>query len=338
MSRVLVTGATGFIGGHLVSSLAAEGQEVRCLVRRTSVTAHLQRLGVELTAGDVRDPSAVRRAVRGCEVVYHLAGKTSARRRRELYEVNARGPELVARACAAQCSPPLLILVSSLAAAGPSPRGAIRTEADPARPISDYGRSKRAGERAVLAWSRQLPLSIVRPGIVFGPRNREMLPMFRAIARLGVHVVAGFTPYRLSLIHQADVLEVLARVVRRGRRVPPEAALSPAAEGVYFATTAEYPTYPQLGRMIARALRTRRTLVWAVAEPLVWLIAAGSQVVTAVQGCSSSLNVDKIREATAGDWICSDQRVRRELGFQPPRSLQHRLDETAVWYRAHGWL
>ena len=256
MSRRLVTGATGFIGGHLVARLTAQGHAVRCLVRRSSDTTHLPAAGVELIVGDVSDASAVERAVQGCDIVYHLAGKTSARHAAELYRVNVGGCEQVARACAAQNTPPLLILVSSLAAAGPCPPQRLITERDPARPVSDYGRSKYAGECATWSWADRIPLSIVRPAIVFGPRNRDMLPIFQVIQRLGVHAVPGMTPRRVSLIHQEDLLEILDRVVRVGQRVKPRqpgpAASEPSedAAGIYFAAAPEQPTYAELGRMI----------------------------------------------------------------------------------------
>lgn len=344
MSRRLVTGATGFIGGHLVASLTAQGHAVRCLVRRSSDTTHLPAAGVELIVGDVSDAGAVQRAVQGCDIVYHLAGKTSARHRAELYRVNEGGCEQVARACAAQKTPPLLILVSSLAAAGPCPPHRLITERDPARPVSAYGRSKYAGECATWSWADRMPLSIVRPAIVFGPRNRDMLPIFQVIQRLGVHAVPGMTPRRVSLIHQQDLLEILDRVVRVGQRVKPQQPASAAVEpsedaaGIYFAAAPEQPTYAELGRMIARALDRSPLLVLPLPEPLIWLIAAGNQCVTHLRGRSDSLNLDKIREAVAGDWISSTDRVRDELGFQPPCSLQQRLNETARWYRTHGWV
>ncbi len=343
MSRVLVTGATGFIGRRFVPFLTLRGHEVRCLVRRTVATDDLRRSGAELLVGDVRDRGALQRATRGCEFVYHLAGKTSALHRQEMYEVNARGTDLITRACAAQMTPPTMVLVSSLAAVGTSPRGQIQSEVRPARPISEYGRSKQLGERAARAWAARIPLSIVRPAIVFGPGDRELLLVFRAIAQLGVHAVPGYTPRRVALIYCDDLLEILMRVASRGERVPanrhvPENLDDGLGRGIYHATVPEQPFYAELGRMIARAVNSRQTLVLPFAEPFIWLIALGNQLINAAYGRSDSLNVDKIREALAGEWTSSAEPVRRELGFQPPRSLQQRLNETARWYREQGWI
>ena len=121
MPKVLVTGATGYIGEHLARSRLAHGDFVRCLVRKSSRTDQLESLGVELSQGDVNDADSMRRAVQGCQVVYHLAGKTAAMKRQELYRANSRGTYQFAQACAQQTTPPVLIVVSSLAAAGTAP-------------------------------------------------------------------------------------------------------------------------------------------------------------------------------------------------------------------------
>src|SRR5262245_13144121 len=121
MVRVLVTGASGFIGQKLIEELLARDEQVSCLVRRTSHTEPLTRLGAQLVYGDVRDPDSVRAAVDGVQMVYHLAGVTRAFRSSEMMETNAEGLRSVAAACAAQRNPPVLLSVSSLAAAGPSP-------------------------------------------------------------------------------------------------------------------------------------------------------------------------------------------------------------------------
>lgn len=359
----------------------SQGHEVRCLVRRKSNIGALQQLGVDLWVSDTFDEATLRQATRDCDYVYHLAGKTSACHRHELYAVNAIGTARVARACAAQMTPPVLILVSSLAAAGTSSANRPQTEEDRARPVSWYGRSKRAGEVAAVKWSRHVPLSIVRPGIVFGPANRELLPVFQSIARWGIHVIPGHTPRRVSLIHHEDLLEILTCVAQRGRRVSPFDTTTAEAEytrrqgrnptecfrtqgrvasvgrsiscqesnsstvssagqphGIYFAADPEQPTYLHFGRMIARALEKPSLLVIHFPEPFAWLTALGNQLIHFAQGRSDSFNVDKIREALAGDWTASVLRLEDEFGFRPRQPLQARLNETAGWYRAHGWI
>ncbi|MFH1919756.1 MAG: NAD-dependent epimerase/dehydratase family protein [Planctomycetota bacterium] len=123
MARVLVTGASGFIGSHLVAALVARGDCVTALVRKTSCLDRLESLGVSLARGDVTDPASLQRAVADQSVVYHLAGLIRSLRTRQLYTVNGEGVHHIAEACAGEPEPPVLVVVSSLAAAGPSPNG-----------------------------------------------------------------------------------------------------------------------------------------------------------------------------------------------------------------------
>ena len=339
MSRVFITGATGYIGSHLVESLLADGRQVSCLLRESSrqLTLPSQRLSnLEWVIGDLSDVRQLRQWLRDCDVVYHLAGCTSARFRSELYHTNVDGSAALARACAEQPHPPRLILVSSLAAAGTSIAGRMRFEHDASRPVSEYGRSKRAGELAAIQWADRVPISVVRPGIIFGERNREMLPMFQSIAQFRLHAVPGYQVRRLALLHHEDLIELLRRVERQGCTVHRES--NPDGRGFYVAADPQFLTYPQLGRMIARAVGTGTALILPIAEPLAWLAAAGNQCLNFFRGRSDSFNLDKMREAFAGDWIGSTLRSETELGFHPAASLQSRFNQTARWYQEHGWI
>src|SRR5215471_18675867 len=129
MSLVIVTGSTGFVGLHLVEELTRRGERVRCLVRPGSPTQPLEALGVEIIAVELNDFPALKSAIDGAKTVHHVAGVIRAFRRGDFYEVNERGTSFVAEACAAQSSPPRLLIVSSVAAVGPSPRGQVRIEA-----------------------------------------------------------------------------------------------------------------------------------------------------------------------------------------------------------------
>lgn len=339
MATVLVTGASGFIGSHLVEALLARGDRVRCLVRKTSQVDHLENLGVELIDGDVTDFDAVCRAVEGVDLVFHLVGMINALQYDDQMRVNGLGPAIVARACAQQRQSPVLILASSIAASGPARKQSLRTEADRPAPISNYGRSKRAGELAVAQWADRVPTTVVRPGIVFGERDRLSLPMFTSINRFGIHVIAGFDSPRLSLIYVGDLVETLLRAAESGQRIASVAnGNGSASRGYYFACAPEYPNYFQLGQMLAQSLGRRNLLMLPLTEPLPWLVAGLNQLKSRLLGRAEPLNIDKIREATASSWACSSAQSQRELNFSPSQSLQQRLTQTASWYRENGWL
>ena len=340
MSRVLVTGASGFIGSHLVEALVARGDEVTALVRKTSQVDRLESLGVALAYGDVTDLEGLRAAAAGKSIVYHLAGLTRVLRAGQFYEVNEQGIRNAAQACADRPDPPVLVVVSSLAAAGPSPRGRLRTESDPPGPVSHYGRSKRAGEKWAEEFADRAPITIVRPPIVFGEGDRATLQMFKAVARSRMHLVPGYAPHRFSVIHAVDLAKLLILAAERGSRLPPPGweDRDPNASGYYFAACDEHPTYYQLGRMIGKALGRRRTLTIPFGTPVVRLVGAVGDLVGRAKGRQVVLNFDKAREATAGSWACSPEKARDELGFSVHVPLSDRLRQSAEWYREQGWL
>ena len=267
------------------------------------------------------------------------AGLTKAFKARQFYEVNKAGVTNVARACSEQENPPVLIIVSSLAAVGPAKRGCFHKESDAPRPVSLYGRSKRAGEEAAERYASKVPTTIVRPPIVFGEQDKAGFEMFKTIAKSGIHPVPGYFPNSYSMIHVGDLVEVLILAADRGKRLPDgNGPTSDAGTGYYFAACDEHPTYYQLGRLIGAALGRRRTLTIPFAVPVVRCVGAFGELTGRLRGQPSVMNWDKAREAAAGSWICSAEKAKQELGFTVPSSLGDRLNQTAQWYRDVGWL
>lgn len=339
MAKVLVTGASGFIGGHLVEALTKRGCQVRCLVRQSSRVEQLEKLNVEFKYGSLADEQAVADAVSGVDVVYHTAGLTCALTAAELNRVNAEGAGAVAQACAAQTQPPVLVLVSSVSAAGPTSRGQIRDETHPAAPISDYGRSKRGGELAVEKWAGSTPTTVVRPGIVFGPRDFLTFPMFQTIRRLRFHPIPGLNTPLLSLIHVEDLVEILLRAADSGSRISPDGSTNGSgAAGYYFACDEEHLDYAGLGRLVRPMLRRPFAVIVPLVPPVAWMAAGVSEMAAKVRGRPSIFNLDKVREASVESWACSPTAAQRDLGFRAPKPLAERFRETIDWYFDEGWL
>jgi dihydroflavonol-4-reductase len=345
MGKVLVTGASGFIGGQLTETLLARGNQVTCLVRRPSAAKRLTSLGARVVVGDVTVPEQLPPAVANADTVFHLAGALQAFNSAAFHRVNAVGVGNLLDACRTRTSPPTVVIVSSLAAAGPSLDGRPRTEEESSQPVSNYGRSKRAGELEAIRRAGQVPITILRPAIVLGEGDRVGLSLFRMVNRYRTHLVPGLARSSLSIVHVADLVPALIAAAERGTRLPPAENANGEAmgnrvdpRGYYFIAGDEHPTYGQLGRMVGEAVGRRRMLVIPVLSGFVWPIAACTEAVGRVRRRAPFAGLDKAREALAGHWTCSSARARAELGFTPAASLVDRLRQTAEWYRREHWL
>jgi dihydroflavonol-4-reductase len=335
MARVLVTGANGFIGLHLVRRLTERGEQVTCLTRPTSNVTALSAFHPRFVTGDVTSAETLPAALDGIDVVYHLAGLTCALRRDELFRVNAEGIRNVAAACAAQPNPPRLIHVSSLAASRPTRDGIPVLESDLPAPPSAYGQSKRAGELAASQFADRVPTTIVRPPMVFGEGDKAMLPIFASVARWRIHMAPSFRSHRYSLIHVDDLVTGLLAVADRGKRLENGAN---KGQGIYFIAADETPSYADLGRLVNQALGRRGMLVIRNFGTVIWTIAAVSETIGRLRGKPLPFNWDKAREARAGSWVCSTNAIRADVGFAPAAPLLDRLRQTADWYRREKWL
>ncbi len=216
LTRVLVTGGTGLVGSHLVELLLRKGHAVTCLVRDPERLRWLGGMDVDLVQGDCSQPGSLVPAVRGASIVFHLAGLTKAIHARDYYRVNHLGTRNILEACARH-NPGIekFVLVSSHAAAGPSRDGRPVKETDVPGPVSDYGRSKLLAEEEALRYKNELPVVILRPSAVYGPRDADMYELFRWAARgLTLEIRGGERYFNLCYVEDLAA----ARFSQRKRR------------------------------------------------------------------------------------------------------------------------
>lgn len=319
--RVAVTGATGFVGRHLVTALRERGDRVRALVR--SPAPWLADNDVEIVPGTLDDATALGSLVEGAEEMHHVAGAIAARSEADFMRVNRDGTaRLAAAARAAGVS--RFVYVSSLAVTGPRPAGPPPDESAPPRPISAYGRSKQAGEEAVA--SSGVRFTIVRPPAVYGPRDKGLLFLYR-LARRGLTPVFGDGRQALNVVFAADLARALIA-----------AASSPAAEGrTYHAAHPTATTQLALGDAIAAAVGRRTTHVRVPAFAVrSFLALAGAAAHLA--GRVTPLDRDRARSLLAPAWICSSDALARDAGWRAEIDLRAGIEATARWYHEAGWL
>jgi nucleoside-diphosphate-sugar epimerase len=322
--NVFVTGATGFVGAHLVKALLARGDSVTALARRPAL-AELQGWGnnVRLLKGDLNDEAVLRQGCAGMDVVYHVAGKIAARDMAEFMATNRDGTANVLEA-ARDGGARRFLFVSSLAVSGPTEPGQPIDETRPPAPVTDYGRSKLAAE--VLVQAMSLPWTIVRPPVVYGEWDRGTLKIFQ-LAKRGILPVFGDGSQELSVIHAED----LARGIVA-------AATAPAAAGkVYFAAHPTTTTSRALALSVAKALGKRPSVIGIpplVARGVLW--AAGT--LAHIAGKATLLSADKGNEYLAPAWTCRSDALRRDASWQAEIDLETGLRRAANWYREVGWL
>jgi len=322
----VVTGATGFVGSHIADELLQRGARVRCIVRRSSSLRWLEGKPVETTVAPLDDPAALAGAVEGATWIVHAAGATSARRASDFHEANVGGTERMIRAALA-AGPSLrrFLFISSQAASGPSRDGNPVTEAHPPRPVSAYGESKLRAEELVFQMRGRLPVSVVRPPAVYGPRDEAVLKLFVAIKRHVRPVLRAGG--RFSLVHAEDLARACGQVLEDDR------ALGEA----FFVSEPDVTDYETVGRLAQRAMRTAAIRF----EPPAWLLTAGAlagEAVAALTNRPAFLSREKLREIRAGDWIVSSEKIRGRLGWEPRMTLEAGLAQTAAWYREAGWI
>ncbi|MEJ2184388.1 MAG: NAD-dependent epimerase/dehydratase family protein [Gemmatimonadota bacterium] len=323
--RVLITGATGFVGFHLASALADRHVHVRALVRSTSDVRHLDALGFEREEANLGNAAALEHAVRDVDTVLHLAGLTRARHEAEFRDVNVEGTRRLVDAMVKSGRPRRLVYVSSLAAVGPAPDGRPVHPDDEPRPLTAYGRSKLDAERLCLAARKTLGVVVLRPPAVYGPGDRDLLSFFR-LARHGVLPVPSGPPRRLQMIYAADLAEAICR-----------AGVAEAASGIYHTAEPRAYAWREVLELVAEAVgRSGRKV--PIPAGLIRAAAAVSEAAGRAMGRPSIFTRDKARELLAPAWLCDTEAARQDLDFVARTPLAEGLRETAAWYRAYGWL
>ena len=322
--NVFVTGATGFVGAHLVKALLARGDSVTALARRPAL-AELLGWGnnVRLLKGGLDDESVLHQGCAGMDVVYHVAGKIAARDMAEFMATNRDGTANVLEA-ARDGGARRFVFVSSLAVSGPTEPGQPIDETRPPAPVTDYGRSKLAAE--VLVQAMPLAWTIVRPPVVYGEWDRGTLKIFQ-LAKRGILPVFGDGSQELSVIHAED----LARAIVA-------AATAPAAAGkIYFAAHPTTTTSRALVVSVAKALGKRPSVIGIpplVARGVLWAVGTLAHIA----GKATLLSADKGNEYLAPAWTCRSDALRRDAGWQAEIELETGLRRAANWYREVGWL
>lgn len=325
--KVLVTGATGFIGSHLVEALFQRGIQIRCLVRDKTRLGWVKDSPVEFVIGDCREKNSLKQAVQDIDQVFHLAGVTTAVKEKTYFEVNGLGTENLVQACI-ENNPRLkkFIYVSSQAAAGPCPSGEKKKESDPCEPVSPYGKSKLLGEKLALARSHALPLLILRPCAVYGPRDKGFYTLCKSLSRRINPGLAGHDQH-ISMCYVDDIV----RAILLGAETRTESG------EIFFLSDGHDYLMEEIGDIFARAMAINPLKI-RLPKQMLSGMAFFAECFSRLTGKPSIMNRGKVEEMIQKNWLCDISKARALLGYEPRIALARGAELTVAWYKQENWL
>jgi UDP-glucose 4-epimerase len=328
MERVLITGASGFVGYHLINEALRNNLEVYAAVRKSSDVGHLENLNIHYTYLDYNDVQSLVNELEGKQFTYiiHAAGTTAAKTADDYNWVNATYTYNLALA-ATKANIPLkkFVFLSSLAGLGPLPDGGntIKDDTHP-NPVTAYGKSKLLAE-AQLKPLTSLPLITIRPTAVYGPRDKDIFIILKKFSQ-GLEPYIGKMPQQLSFVYVKDLAKVAV-----------QALFSNVTHKTYNISDGKaYNRYAlaDYSKQILGKKTFKIHLPLFLIRGLAWFL----EKAYANSKATPALNIEKLSELTAANWICDIERAKTDLGFAPEYDLYAGLKESFEWYKANGWL
>jgi nucleoside-diphosphate-sugar epimerase len=325
--RVLITGASGFVGYHLIIEALQNNLEVFAAIRKSSATDHLKQLDIQYTYLDYNDLPSLKKELKDKQYDYiiHAAGITRATSAEEYDRVNAEYTSNLAQAALASGDNlKKFVLISSLAAVGPlNTLNGIITEDTPPRPITAYGESKLLAEKKLEAITG-LNYTILRPTAVYGPRDTGIFIFFKQLSNR-IEPYIGHIQQKLSFIYVADLAKASIRALYGGNK------------HTYNLCDDNFYDRYELG-LLTKKILSIKTVKFHLSVNFVKLIAIISEKVSSLRNKAPILNIEKLSELTAVNWSCSIEPAKHDLGFYPQYNLESGLQETLKWYKENQWL
>ena len=327
--KALVTGATGFVGSHLAELLLDKGFTVKCNVRKESNLKWIKDLNVEIVEANLSDKESLKKAVSGVDYVFHVGGRTFGRNYEEFHQANCIGTRNLLEAVYEENKDlKKFVFLSSQTAAGPALSfDKPVLESDEAKPITSYGKSKRAAELEILKFKDKINYTILRASAIYGPRDSAILPVFQTIKK-GLGTLIGFDDKYISLLHVKDIVRGLY-----------EAALSEKTSGeIYFLTSADFYTWDYLLEEMKNALDKKRILKLKLPHSVVLSTAWLSQLFGNMTGKPPVFNYEKGIDFIQPYWICSPDKAKEHFNFEQQVKPPEGFIETSDWYKENKWL
>lgn len=323
----IVTGATGFVGSHLVDLLLSRDFEVRCITRKSSNLKWLKEKNVRIYDCGLTDETKLRKAFVGVNYIFHVAGVVKSKTTAGYFEGNVETTKiLLETALKFKSTIKKFVIISSLSAVGPSKDEKAVDETSSCKPITTYGRSKLAEEEVAKVFMDLLPVTICRAPAVYGERDTEILIYFKTFSK-GLTTIVGFDNKLVSLIHVSDLVEGFYL-----------AALSEKSAGeIYFISSEKFYTWKEVGEVTSKILDKKPVKI-KVPNLIVYMIAAVAQFFSMFSSKPATLNLEKAKDLTQHAWICDTSKAMRDLGFRQKISIEAGIKRTCKWYQKENWI
>jgi len=328
--KALVTGSNGFIGSHLVDSLLRNNFEVACLFRKGSNSRFLDKLDIQRIYIDFNDIDSLLAidALQEADYIFHLAGVTKHTNLDDFNRGNLTPTHNLLQAAAKRCDNlKQFIFLSSQAAAGPAlSLEQPMVEADPASPIEFYGESKKRAEDVVLEYKNHFPVTIIRPGAVYGPRDVDFLNLFKQI-KTGLNLYPQNRKKYVSIIYVDDLV---AGII--------SCAGQPSAYGEIFNLCNEDPVTWETIQESMVAIMDKKVLHATIPSFAIFIAGKAGDLIARFSSRVPVVNTQKIKLSQPVFWVMSPEKAIKLLSFSPKTTLQDGLRKTLSWYRESGWL
>lgn len=313
--KAFVTGATGFVGSHLVEELVKSGFEVSVLIRRTSKKEFISNLPVNIVEGSLDELPI--KEISDCDLFFHIAGITKAVRISDYYRVNRDGTRNVCEMCERFGKKiKKLVILSSLAA---SERDGI--------PKNHYGRSKYEGDIIALSFSKRIPIVILRPGAIYGQRDMDFYQIFRVAKKFGIIPHPGFKKKTLNLVYVKDVVK--AMILSAQKEIPSGEILPVGDEKNY--------TWEEVREVLSEVLKKEIALL-KFPKFLAYPPAVVLQLLSIINGKPYPLNLSRLPEFLEDNWGMDISKTKEKIGYNPSGSLKEGFKLTIKWYEEKGLL
>lgn len=325
--KALVTGATGFIGENLVNTLLKLEYKVVCLARSNRKAGRVRAAGAKIIIDDLCRPQNLSQYIHDFDVIFHVAGVTKGANREDYFDGNCLATRNLVQLMD-QYAPPhqKLIYISSQAAAGPSTQSNFSESYPEDSPVSAYGESKHAAEKEVLSVADKRPVVILRPSIVFGPGDRALLPLFRS-AQWGILPRPGLRDMPVNFIYVQDLVAAMILAAEK----------TEANNKIFFINDGMEYSWGKWNKVLAECLHSRVISI-PIAKGVLYAGCMIGGIFAKISGRTTYLNPDKWNEIKQDGWLCSSERIVKELGFSPRWTLTAGITETVLWYQKEGWL